>query len=122
MAEVNIDVALESSVQELLTLMRQGVTANAVKSVQRGKVNYQTVTNTDSSFNISTSTSGYNAFYFDVTINAVDTSKAFVNLFRYSTSYIAYLVNSTTLRVYISDDNSASTPMYGFSWEVVEYY
>ena len=44
MAEVNLDVAMQSTSQEILTKIGEGVTANVVKSIQHVSLSYSNTT------------------------------------------------------------------------------
>ena len=122
---------LENATYGLSAIKSNG---GAVKSVQRGTVNAATKnTGVDSSVKMAPATGGPMAYtaYFDLTISAVNTSKAFVILDNYIESnanaldnrYVPVLLNSTTIRIYLSGLNSSTADFYmegGFAWQVIE--
>ena len=93
----------------------------SVKSVQRGKVNYtQSTHSNDDGFSIGTDPSY--THYYDFTINPVNMDKSIVFIDGNSASsynnYSFTLLNSNTIRVYWFSDRN----MFGFTWQVIEFY
>ena len=100
------------------------VTGNipSVKSVQRGLSQQY-----DEYMTTYETMSGWHAFYIDITINAVNTSKSIVNVSSIgvnNNNYACILLNSTTIRVYFSFQSNAGTraPLCPFTWQVIEFY
>ena len=92
----------------------------SVKSVQRG-LSQQYNENMETYETMS----GWNAFYIDITINAVNTSKSIVNVSTIVNNNYAYiLLDSTTIRVYFSFQSSGGTraTLCQFTWQVIEFY
>ena len=96
-----------------------------VKSVQRGKVNHCTTSSIDTDFKVDPTDYG---IYMDITINSVNTSKSIVNISPcisngHTYDYAPILLNSTTIRVYVTSSGHATkSDVYGFTWQVIEFY
>ena len=123
----SLDVLITEKCNELLTKLNSvyntvTVTGNipSVKSVQRGKVNYvDSVSTKNDGFII---ISGWDTYYYDITINSVNMNKSIVfitgNAYNeYYNNYTVELLNSNTIRVYWYN-----AIMYGFTWQVIEFY
>lgn len=113
-----------------------------IKSIQRGRVMAEYRTSGYISGGLyTTMSSSYTPLsythYVDITISEVNMNKCFVNItfaqsgdYRYDTgsrSGIGELINSTTLRVYVSSSNTATGNISNriwnaFTWEVIEFY
>ena len=127
----SLDVLITEKSNEILTKLNSvyntvTVKGNipSVKSVQRGKVN--TVGG------ISTMDNGFplnargNTYYYDITINSVNMDKSIVfidgsardvyDCFNYSFT----LLNSNTIRLYWGARESNT--LWGFTWQVIEFY
>ena len=100
------------------------VTGNipSVKSVQRGLSQQY-----DEYMTTYETMSGWHAFYIDITINAVNTSKSIVFIsgnpsYSYCNNYTVELLNSNTIRVYFSYNRNYGPEMMAFTWQVIECY
>lgn len=101
--------------------------SGVVKKVQRGIVQGGTTSNLELNVYLRSNRAYSNAVYVDVTIDAVDVDKTFVDAHGMDDHIcIPILINSTTLRVYTDYANSVTTgSVYntnGFSWQVIEFY
>lgn len=104
-------IAKEESVQELLNLMGQGVTANVVKSVQHIEYLTSTAISYQSSSKITTAAKTF-------TISEVDITKSIIIPHGgLEGSTALKLVNSTTVSYYSNQQNR-----YAFAFDVVEFY
>ena len=134
----SLDVLITEKSNEILTKLNSvyntvTVKGNipSVKSVQRGKVNYvPNVPTADDGFSIvNIINSSFHTFYYDFTINSVNMDKSIVFIDgstnnNYYNNYSFTLLNSNTIRVYffIFSSGTTSTYMYGFTWQVIEFY
>jgi hypothetical protein len=126
-------MAHESTSQEILEKMGQGVIANAVKKVQRGTIAPNTAGTGKMEYPLIPG-SYTTAHYIDVTLSAVDVNKTFTNVKEYTFEYrdsgyeglVWTLLNSTTLRIfyYITPSNTSGVSSVDerIFWEVVEFY
>ena len=123
----SLDVLITEKCNELQSKLNSvyntvTVTGNipSVKSVQRGKVNYmRDVTTKNDEFII---IEGNYTGYYDFTINSVNMDKSIVFIdgnTRSNTNYSFTLLNSNTIRVYWGYVGGS---MYGFTWQVIEFY
>lgn len=135
MAEVNIDVAKQSTSEEILEKITQGGIAQCVKRIQHGFVsaNTQVTAKQDESLG---SWFSYN-YYIDITISAVsniDKCQVRVDNYMFGSvdsddvfgNYIGQLINTNKLRVFCCSDSISKSdlPTVGksFTWEVTEFY
>lgn len=117
--------AKQSTSEEILSKLGQGVTANAVKSVQRGKFDGNTTDKYVTNFLPNSNTAYTKTYYLDITIDEVNVNKCSVSCETRSGSFnLCELLNSTTLRLYVGEGTNASsnTSYSGGIWEIVEYY
>ena len=110
-----------------INAVKSVASTSVVKSVQRGKVSGKTPIHGIVEFKLRDDGYIY-AGYHDITISPVDITKtvAFVSGYdlQYSGSYIFELINSTTLRVYVSSPSTAdsfNTSSNSYSWQVIEF-
>ena len=104
------------------------VTGNipSVKSVQRGKVNHvEKITTKNDGF--ITRSESYFTFYYDITINSVNMDKSiiFIDGDTANSTYNNYsfiLLNSNTIRVYWYQPSNSTSDMFGFTWQIIEFY
>ena len=93
----------------------------SVKSVQRGKVNRMVVSAKNDEYNVG-SGDIFLTCYYDIAINSVNIDKSIVLCAGSNTTDASpcrfILLDSNTIRVYFSryDD------MYGFTWQIIEFY
>lgn len=128
MAEVNLDVAMQSTSEEILEKLEQGVTASAVKKVQSGIIPSWTTKLTECEEMYLHSNYRY-AYYIDVAIEEVsDISKCHVEVQWYdyagNGSRFGVLTSTTNLRLYLSAALSMEDEYgvnVGYRWEVTEY-
>lgn len=124
MAEVNLNVAMESTSQEIKALLEAGITVSgnvsAVKKVQRGTTNVY---------------ARNNDYYIDIPISEVNLEKAtvFVEHQLYDGTantltssgdgrrIIGALIDENTIRLYMATTRVNSSGQYA-AWQVVEYY
>lgn len=120
-ASVNTQISnLTTDVQTLASYGNTGI-----KKIQRGLVEssptagQKTGTTETVYYN---GTSGTNRYYYDITIDSVNTAKSFIlvskaaNYNSYTDAIAATFINSSTIRVYWSGYNQAN-----FEWQVVEF-
>ena len=128
----SLDVLITEKSNEILTKLNSvyntvTVKGNipSVKSVQRGKVNYVgDVTTKNDGFIIYIGDDPYyDTYYYDFTINSVNMDKSIVFIdgnarLSNSNNYSFTLLNSNTIRVYWLNGSD----MFGFTWQVIEFY
>ena len=128
----SLDVLITEKCDEILNKLNSvyntvTVTGNipSVKSVQRGKVNYVgNVTTKNDGFIIYIGDDPYyDTYYYDFTINSVNMDKSIVFIdgnarLSNSNNYSFTLLNSNTIRVYWLNGSD----MFGFTWQVIEFY
>ena len=115
----SLDVLIIEKSNEILTKLNSvyntvTVKGNipSVKSVQRGKVNYEpNVTTLNDGFHIIEPYKAYKTFYYDFTINSVNINKSIVILNGRSISLITFTSTNFSVR-----------SGYEFSWQVIEFY
>ena len=124
----NCGFAKEESVQQILSAVGSGVTANVVKSVQHGFVAAGTARPGCESNSLTTS-DAYQ-YYVDVPISTVSNiDKCQVKIDTYAgysgNLYIGRLIDNDTLRVYCdtgANQYTGGKVSLGFTWEVTEFY
>ena len=128
----SLDVLITEKCNELQSKLNSvyntvTVTGNipSVKSVQRGKVNCVTrIATKNDGFSISYEPTY--TYYYDITINSVNMDKSIIFIDGNTpnnncNNYSFILLNSNTIRVYWYINNTISD-MYGFTWQVIEFY
>lgn len=122
MADQETVETVKSLVEGIETNLKGSLTANVVKSVQRGFVPYGKNTGYLTSSHVD---DGTRTFYKDITISSVDTSKCQVILHVNGTINYSYtFVSSTKLRIYLGTgaDNTSAIYNSGITYEIVEFY